>query len=82
MIVPVGSPELELEIAIDTGPICQSDRVEKTGLRPIWRSERDSNAQYSIARRADPRPKGFLRRRPGGRRVRAGCTNTAQPCGS
>jgi hypothetical protein len=47
MIAPVGSPELELEIAMDTGLICQSDRVEKTGLRPIWRSERDSNARYT-----------------------------------
>ncbi len=31
------SPELKLEMATDTGLDCQSDRLEKPGLRPIWR---------------------------------------------
>jgi hypothetical protein len=45
--VSVGSPELKLEIATDTGLNCQSDRVEKTGLRPIWRRERNCGRTFS-----------------------------------
>jgi hypothetical protein len=46
--LPVGSPELKLEMATVTGLNCQRVHRENRGPWASWRSERDSNSRYRL----------------------------------
>jgi len=46
MILPVDSPELKLEMPMNTGLTCQGSRSENTVRRAMWRRDGDSNPKY------------------------------------